>query len=137
AGVALVRPGGTMKARNAVAVAWLLFPLCAAAQIGPLGPDFLVNSYTVSSHQYPSISSASDGSFVVVWVSYQDGDGGGVFSQRFDSGGAAEGSEFQINTYTAGGQGYPPGVAASADGSFAVVWTSPGEDGSNQGVLAR
>jgi phosphoheptose isomerase len=46
------------------------------------------------------------------------------------------GGEFQVNTYTTSGQG-DPAVAAAADGSFMVVWTSYGLDGSSNGIFAR
>jgi hypothetical protein len=46
------------------------------------------------------------------------------------------GSEFQVNTYTTGSLGYPS-VAASAAGSFMVVWDSYPRDGSESDVWAR
>jgi hypothetical protein len=52
------------------------------------------------------------------------------------------GPEFQVNTYTTGNQGYPT-VAATADGSFVVVWQSSnsysfvGQDGSGSGVFGQ
>ena len=43
----------------------------------------------------PSVGVNSDGGFVVVWLSVdQDGDGNGVFGQRFASDGLAVGDEF-------------------------------------------
>ncbi len=47
------------------------------------------------------------------------------------------GSEFQVNTFTAGAQ-YWISVAASAAGDFVVVWeSSDGQDGSQGGIFAR
>jgi hypothetical protein len=43
---------------------------------------------------------------------------------------APTGSEFHVNTYTTGSQGYSA-VAGSADGSFVVVWESAGSSGSD------
>ncbi len=43
---------------------------------------------------------------------------------------AATGDQFQVNTYTTSGQS-GAAVAASADGSFVVVWTSDGSAGSD------
>jgi hypothetical protein len=58
---------------------------------------------------------------VVAWQSFgQDGFGTGVFGQRYTSAGIAQGSEFQVNTYTTSAQGKPK-VAADADGDFVVV----------------
>jgi hypothetical protein len=103
-----------------------------------LGPEFQVNTYTAS-YQYTSaraVAAAPDGSFVVVWTSLgQDGYGPGVFTQRFDSAGAAVGAEMQVNTDTAGSQ-HQPAVDVSADGSFVVVWGShAGTD--NRGIFGR
>ena len=105
----------------------------------PVGPEFLVNTYTTDS-QYvigQSVAMAPSGEFVVVWSSYgQDGDGYGVFGQRFDASGNKVGTEFQVNTYTTGNQGYPV-VAMNANRQFVVAWESYGQDGSDYGVFAR
>ncbi len=68
----------------------------------------------------------------------QDGSSYGVFGQRFDSGGARAGTEFQVNTYTTGDQGsYPQAVAVSPN-NFVIVWHDRnGEDGSGRGVFAQ
>jgi hypothetical protein len=50
----------------------------------PLGNEFQVNTHTTSRQDSPSIATDSSGRFVVAWTSYfQDGDGAGVFGQRF------------------------------------------------------
>jgi len=46
------------------------------------------------------------------------------------------GSEFQINTYTAGKQ-TNPSVGTFSDGRYVVVWQSDGQDGSNYGVFGQ
>ena len=67
----------------------------------------------------------------------QDGSGWGVFGQRFDSAGAAVGSEFRVNSYTTGHQ-YWPAVAAAGAGDFVVVWMSGyGQDGSSYGIFGQ
>ena len=48
--------------------------------------------------------------------------------------GQAVGSEFQVNTYTTGGQ-FRPSVSSDADGNFVVIWESRGQDGSVFGVF--
>src|SRR5262249_15648274 len=64
------------------------------------------------------------GAFVVAWQSAgQDGDGYGVFGQRFGSDGVAQGAEFQINTTAAGDQTVPR-LACDALGNFVAVWQS-------------
>jgi hypothetical protein len=67
------------------------------------------------------------GNFVVVWQSDGSGStdtsGTSIQAQRYDSQGAALGTEFQVNTYTTENQN-APAVAAKADGSFVVAWSS-------------
>ena len=54
------------------------------------GAEFQVNTYTNSAQHAPSITALNDGGFVVTWQSNgQDGDGWGVFGQRYDSAGLA------------------------------------------------
>jgi hypothetical protein len=106
----------------------------------PTGGEFRVNTYTTGHQSLPSISADASGNFVVVWTDYgqQDGSGRGMFGQRFDSLGAAQGTEFRVNSYTTGNQyNFASAVAASADGRFVVVWESSGQDGSDGGVFAQ
>ncbi len=103
----------------------------------PLGGEFQVNTYTSTYQRYPSIAVNGSGSFVVAWTSYaQDGDGYGVFGQRFNSAGVRQGAEFQVNTYTTSSQG-PPSVALDDLGSFVVAWTSYAQDGDGYGVFGQ
>ncbi len=74
---------------------------------------------------------------MIVWAdAAQDGSGYGVYGQRYDAAGAAQGTEFRVNTFVTGDQRYP-GVAMDADGDFVVTWTSDGQDGSGNGVYAQ
>ncbi|MDG3444699.1 RTX toxin, partial [Nitrospirillum amazonense] len=64
----------------------------------------------------------ADGSYVVAWQSAgQDGDGTGIYAQRYTAGGQKLGGEFRVNSVTAGSQTAPSTVAL-ADGGFEVVW---------------
>jgi len=98
------------------------------------GTEFEVNTYTTNGQRFPKVDVGSDGHFVVVWDS--DGSAGtdtssrSVQAQRYDSTGAADGTEFEVNTYTTDRQGYPD-VSASSDGSFVVVWYSDGSAGTD------
>jgi hypothetical protein len=79
----------------------------------------------------------SAGDFVIAWMSQgQDGLGYGVFGRQFDRSGRPVGPEFQVNTYTFGGQARPA-VAISDVGTFVVSWTDYLQDGSNTGIFAR
>jgi phosphoheptose isomerase len=102
-----------------------------------VGSEFQVSSYTVGGQTYPAVALDADGDFVVAWWSSgQDGSSFGVFARRFTSSGSAQGSDFQVNTFTSGIQFYPA-VAREAGGDFVVVWASLGQDGSSFGVFAR
>lgn len=100
--------------------------------------EFGINTYTTDDQNHPQVAMASDGSFVVVWSSFdQDGDSGGIYAQRYGATGTLTGAEFRVNTTTVGNQAAPD-VAMAADGRFVVVWTSGSDlDGSGRGVYAQ
>jgi hypothetical protein len=126
-----------MRLRPLGLVVLLALPWAAAAQPQPAGGEFQVNTYTTSDQVYPAVAMDAGGSFVVVWRSSgQDGSSYGVFGQRYDAAGAPVGAEFQVNTYTSGGQP-SHAVAMDAVGSFVVVWESDGQDGSSSGVFGQ
>lgn len=103
----------------------------------PIGDEFQVNTVTASNQSDPQVAALSDGGFVTVWESYgQDGDGFGVFGQRFDADGDPVGTEFAVNTYTTYSQD-DPAVAALGDGGFVVAWESSYQDGNGEGVFAQ
>jgi hypothetical protein len=102
------------------------------------GPEARVNTTVAGCQGSPAVASASDGSFVVAWQSQgQDGDGWGIFAQRFDRSGAAVGGEIAVNQSTAGDQ-QSPAVAYDPSGAFfTVVWESLGSGTTGWDVLAR
>jgi hypothetical protein len=87
----------------------------------PLGPEFRVNTYTMSSQGYPSVAAAASGDFVVVWSGPYGGLSDSVVGQRYASSGGPLGTEFRVNTNTTGGQ-FWPAVASDAAGNFVAVW---------------
>ncbi len=102
-----------------------------------MGSEFQINTHTTSGQVHPAVAVDADGDFVVVWQSLgQDGSSYGVFGLRYDSGGMAQGGEFQVNTYTTSSQ-FGPAVAADADGDFVVAWESSGQDGSTFGIFGQ
>jgi hypothetical protein len=112
-----------------------IYAQCYSASGSPNGSEFLVNTYTTSGQQNPSVAMDDAGDFVVVWHSaYQDGDAFGIFGQRFNAACVAQGSEFQVNTQTSSDQAWPS-VAMDADGDFVVTWEdryeAAGTDGSD------
>jgi hypothetical protein len=63
-----------------------------------------------------------------------DTDGTSIQGQRYDAGGNPVGGEFQVNSYTTGGQ-FMPSVAMDAEGNFIVTWNSYGSSGSYGGAV--
>jgi hypothetical protein len=103
----------------------------------PVGIEFRANSYTSGDQSYPAISVSDAGNFVVTWASTgQDGDNAGIFAQRFTNTALESGSEFRVNTTTAGAQSFPA-ISMDAAGRFTVVWSSEGQDGDDAGIVAR
>ena len=101
-----------------------------------IGDETQVNTVTASQQSDQSIAGLADGGWVVTWESYpQDGDGYGIFQQRYDSSGAAIGGETQVNTYAAGNQ-YLSSVTALSDGGWLVTWASAGSTGTDASSLS-
>jgi hypothetical protein len=103
----------------------------------PIGNEFLVNTYVEIIDPHPEVAMDAAGRFVIVWDSHgQDGDGSGIYGQRFDDDGNPIGNEFRINSYTIGEQ-YWPYMAMDTAGKFVVAWISDGQDGSDGGIYAK
>jgi hypothetical protein len=113
----------------------------------PQGAEFGINTYTPSFQFRPLPASDRKGNFVIVWGSLgQDGDAYGVFGQRYDAAGVRVGAEFQVNSFTTGGQGTSyyflesnTAVSMAPNGNFVVVWGSyyDNQDGSYGGVFGQ
>jgi hypothetical protein len=102
-----------------------------------VGSEFRVNTYTTNDQTNPSVSMDASGNFVIAWISEgRDGDGNGIYAQRYDGTGNPVGSEFQVNTYTANNQGLPY-IAMNGGGKFVVAWQSDGQDGDGYGIYAQ
>jgi Ca2+-binding RTX toxin-like protein len=103
----------------------------------PIGGEFQVNTYTTSSQRQPAIAMSPDGDFVITWQSYgQDGDGSGIFAQRYSATGTPLGEEFQVNTTTVGNQ-QNPAIAMDRDGDFTIAWGTYYYDLENRGIFAQ
>jgi flagellin-like hook-associated protein FlgL len=101
------------------------------------GGEFQINSTTAGSQESPSLAALNDGGFVAVWQSAgQDGDGAGIYAQRYNSSGAVVNSEVRVNTTTTSDQ-TAPGVAVLSGGGFVVTWQSNGQDGAGNGIYAQ
>jgi CSLREA domain-containing protein len=103
----------------------------------PLSGEFQINTTTSGAQSKPAVAMDASGDFVVAWASAgQDGSGDGVFAQRYNAAGAAQGGEFRVNVTTAGDQKLPS-VASDVDGDFTVTWESDGTDGDSFGIYSR
>ncbi|WP_018344132.1 T9SS type A sorting domain-containing protein [Cytophaga aurantiaca] len=96
------------------------------------GTEFIVNTYTTSTQRYPDIAMDSDGDFVITWGSLlQDGSSSGVYAQRYNASGIAQGGEFRVNTTTIDDQQNSL-IAMDADGDFVISWNSLNQSGGNK-----
>ncbi len=99
----------------------------------PVGGEFLINTATANSQTKPEVSMHADGSFVIVWESWNQVELKDIFMQRYDADGNKLGEETLVNTTTINGQGRPT-IEHFGNGNFIVVWESwkTVDDGSAQ-----
>ena len=101
-------------------------------------PDsaFVINSTTTGNQTNPDVAMDAAGNSVVVWESADpDGDGHGIFAQRFSSLGNPIGDEFQVNSDHEVHQSQPSVAMNPETGEFVVVWQGP--DDSGEGIYAQ
>ena len=103
-----------------------------------LGSEFRVNTTTADAQILPSVAMDAAGDFVVTWSSNaQDGSGYGVYAQRYNAAGVAQGGEFLVNTTTAGSQ-YLSAIAMAPSGGFVIAWMSGAQDpDASAGIYAQ
>lgn len=100
------------------------------------GNEFMVNTYTTGAQTTPSVAMNND-EFIISWTSTnQDGSDNGIYAQRYNDIGVAQGDEFRVNTYTTDSQ-YSASIAIENDNDFIIAWTSANQDGSGNGVFAQ
>ena len=99
--------------------------------------QFQVNTTTSDQQSYPDITMDKDGDFVITWQSYnQDGDGFGIYNQRYNSAGVAQGNETIVNTTTSNQQ-TNPSISIDDDGNYIIVWTDNSADGDRKGIFGQ
>lgn len=117
----------------------------ATVDLSPLGGFArLSGNGTSSNEKNPRAATLNDGGYVVVFeaengtpaANGSDGASGGVAMQRYDASGRRLGGPTTVNTFTADLQ-FDPDVAATANGGYAVVWASNGQDGDSFGVYLQ
>lgn len=119
-------------------------PAAATVELRTTG-EIRVNAVTTdtqttlvdSRNAHGTVGIDANGNYVIVWTSSNsDGSGTGVYAQRYNARGVAQGLPIRVNTTTTGDQKWGT-VAVKSDGGFIVTWTSVGQDGSGSGNYAR
>ena len=102
-----------------------------------VGDSFVVNSYLKNQQINADVTGLEDGGFVVTWQSEgQDGDGFGIYAQRYDVNNLQVGDEFQVSSYEIADQ-VRPEITSLADGGYVISWMSYGQDGSENGIYMQ
>ena len=99
-----------------------------------VGGETRINTTTENSQTPGGIIPLSDGGYLITWSSRdQDGDGNGVYFQRYDSSGNTVDSETRVNTTTVNSQSGAD-AAALSDNGYVITWTSYEQDGFDGGI---
>lgn len=138
-GIEEMPPAAAMNANREAVVAWVSYAedgsgLGVFAQMLdrnglPLGGRISVNTVTAGNQGFPAVARSASGEFIIAWDSEGvDGDGYGVYAQRYAADGTPLDSNFRVNSTIVRDQ-TRPAVAMAADGSFIIVWQSMSSDG--------
>lgn len=117
-----------------------------AADGTPVGGETRIGTNTANDQAQPSVAGLADGGYVIAWASLDssgtaDGNGLGIYLQRFAADGSPLNTQQQVNTVSLLSQAAPH-VAGLAGGGYVVTWLF-GKDignafpGSIPGVMAR
>lgn len=102
-----------------------------------IGAASTVNSFTAGEQSDSSVTSLSDGGWIVTWTSIgQDGDGAGIYMQRFNADGSVNGSEQRANITTAVVQ-ETSDVVGLSDGGWVVAWSAWNGTTNDYDIVAR
>jgi hypothetical protein len=87
--------------------------------------EFRVNTQSNNAQANPAVAARdAAGNFVIAWQSSgQDGNGYGVYGQRYNAAGSVQGAEFQVNTSVSNDQ-KSPSIAMDGIGEFVIAWTN-------------
>ncbi|MCM8881758.1 MAG: tandem-95 repeat protein [Candidatus Thiodiazotropha sp.] len=89
------------------------------------GVEFLVTSEIGDSETNPSVTTFSDGGFVVAWQDQTSGVMAWTEARVFDADGTAATAEFKVSPGTNGdNEGYQPAVLALNANEFVVLWAN-------------
>jgi len=134
-------PAIAMDAAGDFVITWSSFQLGQAQDIFaqrydaagvPQGGEFLVNDHTANYQRASDVAMDAAGDFIVTWESYDETPGShwDVYAKRYTSGGAPQGSEFQVSAASTSSEGSPH-VAMDATGNSVIAYTQVSMDGGN------
>ena len=88
------------------------------------GSTFGVNSVTTGSQSGPAIAMDSAGDFVIAWQDGGQAQNPGIYAQRYNSSGVAQGGNTAISTIAPGGVSSPANasVAMEPTGQYVIAW---------------
>lgn len=104
----------------------------------PLGAEFRVNSFTTGPQAGAAIAALPSNGFLISWSGESAGSDdsfGSVQARRFGSGGAAQGPDFQVNTFVDRRQ-HKPAVAVNAGGASVIAWQGEESGGSDHALAS-
>ncbi len=109
--------------RLSVILPFLLLAFGLRAQdLAPIGNEFLVNQHIANSQSYPHVASGPDGSYVIVWRSWnQAGSGGSIRARRY--GADHEATTDEILVASGLGTSDRPYVFHWSQDRFVITWT--------------
>jgi DNA-binding transcriptional regulator of glucitol operon len=108
-----------------------------AADGAAVGGETRINTTTDDFQSGARAIGLPDGGYLVTWsAGNQDGSGNGIYAQRYAGDGTPIDGEKLINTTILGEQ-YNSTMAVLADGGYVIAWSSIGQDGSAEGVIAQ
>ena len=92
-------------------------------EVMPWWGEFRANTYTAGIQNLASVGPGPNGEFVISWRSDgQDGDGYGLYAQRFDANGSKLGPEFRAHQETMHDQYGGPFLFDEVNNNYAVHW---------------
>ena len=126
---------------STLALSLTAFVPCAHAQLTPVSPEVLVNTYTTGSQGGSRIAELAGGGFVVVWGSENSGMPQRLFARVLDAAAAPISSEIEVPTQTSQ-RNHLSSIAALEGGGFVVVWAGASDHhavpgGLDEDVLGR
>jgi Ca2+-binding RTX toxin-like protein len=107
---------------------WGIYAQRFNASGAAVGSETRVNTSVSEDQIAPSVTALVDGGYVVTWTYAPQFTMGAIYGQVFDDSGARAGGEVRVNSH---GSVSTSSVAALADGTFVVSWTT------QSGVFAR